>query len=266
MPVDISLWRARIGSFLRYYSLVKSNSSHRSFSVLHIFGLSLLLTLAWPLVISALLVTLVLLILYKKNVFLMNFSKIIYSKNFRTLCKIMILFSDLLALNQLFIAVILKMLLLSSGCIESNPGPDNKITFGVWNLDSLLTRDKHKIGLIEGINSVKKFDIFGVVESYLTPDINEDELEIHGFSPIPFRADSSSVGRPRGGVCLYYNIDLPIINRTNMTDIEETIVTEIRLKKKKIFFILSYHSPAKNSASKEETYCKKMQVLFDNIN
>ena len=41
----------------------------------------------------------------------------------------MILFSDLLALNQLFIAIILKMLLLSSGCIESNPGPDNKITF-----------------------------------------------------------------------------------------------------------------------------------------
>jgi hypothetical protein len=83
----------------------------------------------------------------------------------------MILFSDVLALNQLFIAVVLKMLLLSSGCVESNPGPDNKITFGVWNLDSLLTRDKHKIGLIEGINSVKKFDIFGVVESYLTPDI-----------------------------------------------------------------------------------------------
>ena len=76
----------------------------------------------------------------------------------------MILFSDLLALNQLFIAVILKMLLLSSGCVESNPGPDNKITFGVWNLDSLLTRDKHKIGLIEGIDSVKKFDIFGVRE------------------------------------------------------------------------------------------------------
>ena len=51
-----------------------------------------------------------------------------------------------------------------------------------------------------------------------------------------------------------------------MTDIEETIVAEIRLKRKKIFFILSYHSPSKSSASEEETYCKKMQALFDNIN
>ena len=100
-------------------------------------------------------------------------------------------------------------------------------------LDSLLARDKHKIDLIEGINSVKKFDIFGVVESYLTPEINDDQLEIHGFSPIPFRADSTSIGRPRGGVCLYYNINLPITNRSNMTDIEETIVAEIRLKRKK---------------------------------
>ena len=180
----------------------------------------------------------------------------------------MIIFSDLLAWNQLFIAVILKMLLLSSGCVESNPIQDRIIkslsVYGTLIVYWLVINIK--FGLIEGINSVKKFDIFGVVESYLTPDINEDELEIHGFSPIPFRADSSSVGRPRGGVCLYYNIDLPIINRTSMTDIEETIVAEIRLKKKKIFFILSYHSPTKNTACEEETYCKKMQALLDNIN
>ena len=113
---------------------------------------------------------------------------------------------------------------------------------------------------------MKKFDIFGVVESYLTPEINDDQLEIHGFSPIPFRADSSNIGRPHGGVCLYYNVNLPITNRSNMTDIEETIVAEIKLKRKKIFFILSYHSPNKNSAIEEETYCNKMQALFDNIN
>ena len=158
------------------------------------------------------------------------------------------------------------MLLVVSGCVETNPGPDSKINFGVWNLDSLLTRDKHKVSLIEGINSVNRFDLFGVVESYLTTEINDDQLEIHGFSPIPFRADSTDLGRPRGGVCLYYNENLPIVNRTNMTDVGETIVAEIKLKRKKIFFVLSYRSPSKSSAIEEENYCKKMQALLDNIN
>ena len=190
----------------------------------------------------------------------------ILSRNFRTLCIVSVFCVDFLFFTQLFIAIVLKMLLINSGCVETNPWPDSKINFGVWNLDSLLTRDKHKINLIEGINSVTNFDMFGVVESYLTPEINDDQLEIHGFSPIPFRADSTSIGRPRGGVCLYYNVNLPIKNRSNMTDIEETIVAEIRIKRKKIFFILSYHSPTKNTASEEETYCKKLQALVDNIN
>ena len=159
-----------------------------------------------------------------------------------------------------------EKLLIVSGCVETNPGPDNKINFGVWNLDSLLTRDKHKISLIEGINSVNKFDMFGVVESYLTPEISDDQLEIHGFSSIPFRADSADTGRPRGGVCLYYNENLPVVDRSNLTNINETIVAEIKLKRKKVFFILSYRSPSKNSAAEEDDYCKNMQLLLDAIN
>ena len=126
-----------------------------------------------------------------------------FIQNFRTLSSVSLYCVDLFILTQLIIAIVLKMLLVNSGCVETNPGPESKINFGVWNLDSLLTREKHKINLIEALNSVNNFDIFGVVESYLTPEINDDQLEIHGFSPIPFRADSTSIGRPRGGVCLY---------------------------------------------------------------
>lgn len=177
-----------------------------------------------------------------------SFSKILLSKNYRALCHITLLLIDLSVITQLTIAIISQMLLLNSGCIERNPGPENKINFGVWNLDSLLTRDKHKISLIEGLNSLHNFDIFGVVESYLSSGITDDQLGIHGFSPVPFRADAMSEGRSRGGICLYYNENLPITNRTDMTDgLEETIIAEIKLKKKNIFFILSYRSPSKNS-------------------
>lgn len=203
---------------------------------------------------------------YTKFLLFKRYSKFISSKNLRALCQAAAIGADFFALSQLIIAIINGKLLINSGCVETNPGPDNKISFGVWNLDSLLTRDKHKISLIEGINSVSKFDIFGVVESYLTPEISNDQLEIHGFSSIPFRADSTNIGRPRGGVCLYYNENLPIVDRSNMTNIDETIVAEIKLRKKKIFFVLSYRSPSKNSAAEEDDYCKKMQVLFDDIN
>ena len=154
------------------------------------------------------------------------------------------------------------MLLVVSGCVETNPGPDSKINFGVWNLDSLLTRDKHKVSLIEGINSVNKFDLFGVVESYLTTEINDDQLEIHGFSPIPFRADSTDLGRPRGGVCLYYNENLPIVNRTNMTDIGETIVAEIKLKRKKFSLFFHIDHPQKVLQLKKKTIVRKCKLFL----
>ena len=44
------------------------------------------------------------------------------------------------------------------------------------------------------------------------------------------------------------------------------IVAKIKLKRKKIFFILSYRSPSKNSAAEEDDYCKNMQLLLDAIN
>ena len=70
---------------------------------------------------------------------------------------------------------------------------------------------------------------------------------IHGFAPATFRADSKDpAGRLRGGVCLYYNEKLPIINREDLVNIDETIVTEIKMKNKKVFFILSYRSPSYN--------------------
>ena len=57
------------------------------------------------------------------------------------------------------------------------------------------------------------FDLFGIVESYLSPVITNEEIAIHGFAPIPFRADSKVPNdRMHGGVCLYYNENLPIIN------------------------------------------------------
>ena len=81
------------------------------------------------------------------------------------------------------------MLLLCSGSVETNPGPNSsvlkQISFCSWNIDSLLA----KISLIEGLQAVHNFGIFGICESYLTDKIKQQDLLINGFSPTPFRAD-----------------------------------------------------------------------------
>ena len=167
-------------------------------------------------------------------------------------------------LDKLITSLITRCLLLRSG-IEPNPGPTRKLNYGFWNLDSLLTRDGHKLSVIEGLNSNHKFDLFGVVETYLNKDILDSKLKIQGFSPEPFRADSPSTARPQGGVCLYFNENLPIKNRSDLIDLEETILAEIKLEGKKIFVLLSYRSPSQSSTDLDN-YCDKIQKILDKTN
>ena len=45
------------------------------------------------------------------------------------------------------------------------------------------------------------------------------------------------------GECLYYKDHLPIIERKDLVILPETIVAKIRIKRKKIFIVLSYCHP-----------------------
>ena len=86
---------------------------------------------------------------------------------------------------------IANMLLVIAG-LKVNPGPNaklNKYSFSVWNLDSIMARNKSKIPLIESLNAVYQYSLFGLCETYLTKDISDREISISGFSPSPFRAD-----------------------------------------------------------------------------
>ena len=60
------------------------------------------------------------------------------------------------AKNILFLVFVLQILLLISGTVEINPGPrtfKKKISFAIWNLDSLPTRDFARIPLIESLHA-----------------------------------------------------------------------------------------------------------------
>ena len=77
------------------------------------------------------------------------------------------------------------MLLALAGDVHPNPGPhDNRLSFGFWNIDSLLARDGCKLGQVEALQTVYDFDIFGICESYLSDSITNDMIKIEGFSEI----------------------------------------------------------------------------------
>ena len=86
--------------------------------------------------------------------------------------------------------------------------------------------------------------MFGVCESWLNDEVSNHKIRISGFAPEPFRADCPKANEhPRGGVCLYYKEDLPIIQRKDLCRINECIITEIN---RKISFVLVYRSPSQN--------------------
>ena len=146
----------------------------------------------------------------------------------------------------------MQILLIISG-IEVNPGPPNarkKLSFAVWNLDSIPARDYARIPLIETFQATYDFDLFGVCESSLNENITNESIFIDGFSPDPIRADKPDDSR-NGGVCLYFKENLPIKERSDLATIPETVVAEIKLNKK-IFLVLSYRHP--NISSTEFEY------------
>ena len=159
----------------------------------------------------------------------------------------------------------LNFLLLLSGDIETSPCPhtDNCLKFFHWNLNSLCARDNIKISLIEAYNSIHRFDVIALSESMLNSSISNEDIFIEGFSKEIYRNDHPS-NTKKGGVCLYFREGLPIKRRTDLELVQEMIVTEITIARKKIFFITVYRSPSQNSEQFEH-FIASLQMTLNQI-
>ena len=178
------------------------------------------------------------------------------------------LFLSFFISNLKFILRILQILLISSGSVEINPGPDdnkqNILSFAMWNLDSLPARDFSRVPVIESLQAVHNFDLFAICESSLTDIITNDKIFIHGFSPDPFRADKPLFAHS-GGVCLFYKENTALKRRTDLELLEETIVAELSQKNNtKLFFILSYRHP-NQSIEEVDSYFSSLNDIIEKI-
>ena len=133
--------------------------------------------------------------------------------------------------------------------IELNPGPNktnSSCTFSVchWNLNSLAAHNFEKVGLLEAFNTINKFDIICVSESYLDSTFSSDneDINIKGYKLV--RADHPN-NMKRGGVCAYFRESLAVRVVPNH-HLSECLILEVNLKNKKGYLVSLYLFPNQN--------------------
>ena len=97
--------------------------------------------------------------------------------NLKSSCK----FRVLRFVNYKIIAFLI-LLLFSHGDIEVNPGSKRKIwkvSCCHWNINSILAHDK--LSLIKSYNTVQKYDITCVPETFLDSQLNDNSFLIPGY-------------------------------------------------------------------------------------
>ena len=125
-----------------------------------------------------------------------------------------------------FISVILLLL---SGDIETNPGPEpgylNSFSFCHRNLNSIAAHNFIKMSLLQAYNEINRFNIICLSETYLDNSYHtdDDQLTFPGYNLI--RADNPN-NIKRGGVCIYYRDSLPV-KVINLNILNECLVCEL---------------------------------------
>ena len=146
---------------------------------------------------------------------------------------------------------LLSIFLLLCGDVELNPGPNKKrnswFNFSIcqWNLNSLTTHNFEKINPLEAYNTVNKFDIICLSESFLDSSIlsESNNLKTNGYKMV--RADHPNHVK-RGVVCAYVRESLPLRNFSN-SYLSECVTLEVTYSNKKAYVVTAYRSPNQTS-------------------
>ena len=102
--------------------------------------------------------------------------------------------------------------------------------------------------------------LIALSETYLNESIKDEDIRIEGYSREIFRSDHPN-GKKEGGVCLYFKESLPIKRRKDLEIIQETVICEIPIRRKKVFFIAMYRSPNQSNEEFDEFYDRLQEIL-----
>jgi len=144
------------------------------------------------------------------------------------------------------------------GDIQENPGPKTEnFRFFHWNANSLPAHNFSRISLIEAYNALHDFHIIAISESALKPSTPDSQIEIPGFTPI--RSDLTGTDT-HGGALIYHKHNLSVKPRPDLATPSYTLVLELSINRKKVFFIHSYRKSGQTSQE-----AKTFSNLYDEM-
>ena len=270
MNINISQYRAAIGTFdMRRFACSTPkgfvrDSLHSFITSLALMISRLMIFIMWPFLVTIFILLNCLRLLFTT---LTTFSA---PANYKTFVNVIFLHTSLtltfifklvyVSFNSKYVkpflfpcAIILidiTYLLLKCGDIETEPGPqfrNNNLKICYWNMGGLPTDNYIKKTNLEAFLSNNKFDIVMIGETHLKHDINDNDMQIEGYTLN--RCDHPE-NVALGGVCVYYKSNLPIILKPELTFLNECIVMELKVGNKRCFITCLYRSPANNTKDK----------------
>ena len=120
-----------------------------------------------------------------------------------------------------------------------------------WNLSSISAYDYFQLSLLNSDNSLHKFDIICLSETYLGSYtlLDDGNLEICGYTVVHSNHASNT---KRESVCLYYKNNLPL-RVINIGYLNECLTLELKFGDTTCNFIVVYR-PLSQSQDERETF------------
>ena len=105
-----------------------------------------------------------------------------------------------------------------------------------WNVNSILVHNK--LSLLEAYNTIHKYDILCISETYLDSSVSVDDAtpSLPGYNLV--RSDHPS-NIKRRGVCLYYKENLSL-RSINVPFLSQCVLCEVTLQSQKGYVIVIY--------------------------
>ena len=236
MPIDSRTWYERIGVFQSTKIVTQSNSFEKdnlNFTVQNIAFMYNKINIKFFLILFFLMW---LLLKINFNILWSVIAK--YTKG--------PLISTHSACENVFTKQFIELLLILYGDVEQSREKKSHITFCHWNLNGLMAYNFIKVSLLQTLAVTNDYDIICLTETFpdSSVEIDDDRISIPRYNLL--HADRPS-NTKREGFCVYYKDHLPIIKRKYLCQLNECLVTELRIGKKKCFFTCLYRSPSQTS-------------------
>ena len=141
------------------------------------------------------------------------------------------------------------------------PTPCQSFSICLWNINSVSSQSFSKISLPRTYNSIDRFDVIFIFETFLNSDttFNDDNLKSEGYNIV--RSDHLSNSR-KSGACIYYKpFTLKILD---IKYLQEGIIVQVLIENNLCNFISVYRSPSQPTDSFDEIV-DSLELTLDEV-